>query len=258
MTLEPTRQWRGYTGSMSCLMTEPSSFRRLRSEQGGSLSPTEILDWESPTVRALSREAAAEAESDRDLLKRAHRTILRRVQAVYALDDLQSASKTLRRGLGSCSQRMAVLEAVARSSGIVTRSQGLLIGGSFWNARFPLLQPFLPASILLAWPEFLIRDESGEHWLDLAELFADEAPSESQPFLNDDAETLFEAVGRGAADWRRDSPACSCSGGGLAQHVVAELGTFESRDELFALHGQNVAAPLRWIITPVLNRVRAA
>ncbi|MFE4502287.1 transglutaminase domain-containing protein [Rhodococcus sp. NPDC056743] len=51
---------------------------------------------------------------------------------MYGLDDTQPASTTLRRGRGSCSQRLAVLEALARRRGIATRVEGLILRGEFW------------------------------------------------------------------------------------------------------------------------------
>ncbi|WP_457464607.1 hypothetical protein [Streptomyces sp. TE5632] len=63
----------------------------------------------------------------------------------------------LRRGRGSCSQRLAVLESVARASGVATRVRGLLVDGSFWYPRFPRLHRIVPEQVLLAWPEFRLE-----------------------------------------------------------------------------------------------------
>ena len=43
----------------------------------------------------------------------------------------------LARGFGSCSQRLAILESVARAIGVATRVRALLIDRSFWYPRFP-------------------------------------------------------------------------------------------------------------------------
>jgi hypothetical protein len=50
----------------------------------------------------------------RERLGEAHAEVGARVRPGYALNDIQSASTTVRRGRRSCSQRLAVLEAVHR------------------------------------------------------------------------------------------------------------------------------------------------
>jgi Transglutaminase-like superfamily len=128
-------------------------------EANGGIEPTAILNWRSPEVAALTGELGS-AGDGRDLLQRAHGVIAARVRPVYAVDDAQPVSRTLSRGRGSCSQRLAVLEAVARSSGIATRSRGLLVDGRFWYPRFRRLRFAVPDAVLLAWPEFFL----GEVW----------------------------------------------------------------------------------------------
>ncbi|MGW4799103.1 transglutaminase domain-containing protein [Nonomuraea sp. NPDC004297] len=98
----------------------------------GSTAATPILDWRHPLVQELSAEAHG---SERALLTAAHRLITTRVRPVYAMNEKQPASTTLRLGRGSCSQRLALLEAVARARGIPTRVRGLLLDGRFWQPR---------------------------------------------------------------------------------------------------------------------------
>ncbi|MDX3758685.1 hypothetical protein [Streptomyces sp. AK02-04a] len=74
----------------------------------------------------------------------AHGIIAREVRPVYSVDDPRSTSRTLALGRGSCSQRMAVLEAVARAVAVPTRVRGLLVDGVFWYPRFPRLKPLVP------------------------------------------------------------------------------------------------------------------
>lgn len=63
-------------------------------------------------------------------------------------------------------------------------------------------------------------------------------------------ETLFDAVARTAVDWDGDTcPACDLSG-----HVLADLGYFDSRDELFRVDGQTLCLPVRVIADPVMSR----
>ncbi|MGW1006072.1 hypothetical protein [Streptomyces sp. NPDC002520] len=164
---------------------------------------------------------------------------------------------------GSCSQRLAVLEAVARASGVATRVRGLLVDGTFWYPRFPRFQWAVPHQVVLAWPEFRMDgpstdDRATAPWLTVSELFGglDELSRGADGgFTNAGPETLFEALSRTAIDWDgatvcpADGPACD-----LSAHVLADLGHFDSRDELFAEHGQTLCGTARLLAEPVLSR----
>lgn len=240
----------------------------------GSTAPTRILDWRDPRVTALVRElGAAPAGGDPhadpartiEALHRAHTWISAAVRPVYSVQDGRPVSEVLRRGRGSCSQRLAVLEAVARAYGVPTRVRGLLVDGTFWYPRFPRLRRIVPDQVLLAWPEF--RLGAPACWLTVSELLGGLRPVAAEQgggFTNAGPETLFEALSRTAIDWDAAPAACPSSGGGaaaacdLSAYVLADLGHYASRDELFARHGQTLCAPARLIADPVLGRRGAA
>ncbi|MFF3326995.1 transglutaminase domain-containing protein [Streptomyces sp. NPDC002889] len=224
----------------------------------GSVAPTPILDWRHARVQHLLAEARAASEpAQRAVLQAAHQLISENVRPVYALNDAQPVSRTLARGTGSCSQRLAVLEAVARAAGVPTRVRGLLVDGSFWYERFPRLRRLVPDTVLLAWPEFRIE----QTWLNVSELYAPlDALSAANPrgFTNTGPQTLFEALASTAVDW--DGSTCganSCSSFDLSALVREDLGRFSSRDDLFATHGQTLCPPARIVGGALLGR-RAA
>ncbi|MFJ8078567.1 transglutaminase domain-containing protein [Streptomyces sp. NPDC096176] len=236
----------------------------------GGTAPTRILDWQHPRVVALVRDVGATSDPDPALqvaaLRRAHGLITAAVRPVYSVQDERPVSEVLRRGLGSCSQRLAVLEAVARATGVATRVRGLLVDGAFWYPRFPRLQRIVPDQVLLAWPEFRIveRQHAGratERWLTVSELFGtlEELSGDAGGgFTNSGPETLFEALSRTAIDWD-GAAVCSAADAAcdLSAHVLADLGHFDSRDELFARHGQTLCGMARLLAEPVMGR-RAA
>lgn len=160
------------------------------------------------------------------------------------------ASRTLRRGSGSCSQRLAILESVARAIGVRTRVRALLIDRSFWYPRFPRIGFALPDRMMLAWPEFQIEGE----WRSASELFGPIGCRGGGGFANRGAETLFEAIGRCAIDWdgrTHDDPY------DLSRFVRADHGFFADRDEAFARLGQTLNAPARMLVDPILRRIAA-
>ncbi|MFJ6572512.1 transglutaminase domain-containing protein [Streptomyces sp. NPDC091292] len=231
----------------------------------GGVEPTAILDWRHPYVGSLVRSIGTVGEGAGDMaaLRLAHRRITAAVRPVYSVQDERPVSEVLRRGRGSCSQRLAVLEAVARASGVATRVRGLLVDGTFWYPRFPRLHRIVPDQVLLAWPEFRIEglspaDHPTAPWLPVSELFGglDELSEEtSGGFTNSGTETLFEALSRTAIDWDGTTV---CPAGGttcdLSAYVLADLGHFDSRDQLFARHGQTLCGMARLLAEPVLGR----
>jgi len=177
-------------------------------------------------------------------LRAAHGVIAAAVRPVYSVRERQPISRTVRRGRGSCSQRLAVLEGVARGWGIATRVGGLAVDGRFWYPRFPRARFLVPSRVVLAWPEFFV----GGGWLAAGELFGMRPGGPG--FANDGEETLFDAVARTGVDWD------GCGGGvcDLSATVRAELGYFDSRDEVFRRHGQTLCGPLTMLADPVLSR----
>ncbi|MGE7387869.1 transglutaminase domain-containing protein [Streptomyces sp. NPDC004126] len=234
---------------------------------GGGTEPTRILDWRDPRVTALARTLELPAGADPVAsLRRAHRWIATSVRPVYSVQDERPVSQVLRLGRGSCSQRLAVLEAVARATGTATRVRGLVVDGAFWYPRFPRLRALVPDQVLLVWPEFRLPESAAEpgaaRWLTVSELFGARSERGAAPgggFTNAGSETLFEAIARTAVDW--DGAAALCPTGGapcdLSAYVLTDLGHFDSRDALFARHGQTLCPLARTVAEPVLGR-RAA
>jgi hypothetical protein len=208
------------------------------------IQPTPILNNKHPLLAHFTRELLAECPSDdRTFLQMAHQRLSERLSPIYTLRERQSASTTLAQGCGSCSQRIAVLEAVARSAGIGTRSRALWIDGQFWSPRFPWLHCVLPQRVLLAWPEFFLDGR----WVDFAELYGslpELADRNHDGFTNATGETLFEAVSRTAIDWygqtSYSTTSASCD---LSDFVVADDGIFPSRDAVFDTYGLFIHQP---------------
>lgn len=222
-----------------------------RPDSSGSTAATPILDLHSAEIRGLGSELTA--EDPRALVLAAHERIVRSVRAVYAVEDLQPASETVRRGRGSCSQRLAVLEAVARGAGIATRIRGIEVDGVFWYPRFPRWKALVPDVVVLAWPEFLVDDG----WLQVGELYGslEDMAVCGLGFTNADGETLFDAIDGTAIDWDGRTGVASCD---LSAVVKRDLGYFDSRDELFRSRGQTLAWLPRRLVDPFLSRRGAA
>jgi Transglutaminase-like superfamily len=168
------------------------------SPQPVNFKATSILDFHHDAVQALVKDLTEPDQPERIFLQRSHQRLAQLVRPVYSVDELQSVSKTLQLKQGSCSQRMACLEAVARASGIATRVRALHVKGSFRFPRFLFSRPFIPKRILLIWPQFFID----RTWLGFDELYAPLAQlAEASHGFTNDGESLFEAVQRTPVDF---------------------------------------------------------
>jgi hypothetical protein len=195
------------------------------------LAPTPILDFQSEPVQRVRRQFAR-ADSDLDFVRTAHLFVRDHVRPVYTVDELQPASVTLTKAAGSCSQRFACVEALARSAGIPTRVRGYWIAGEFWAPRFRWTRRFIPSRILLAWPQFNIAGE----WIGIESIFGSLeslATATPQGFTNS-GESLFDAVSHRAIDFHGRTSHCTGATCDLSRFAVGDAGTFASRDELFA------------------------
>ncbi len=202
------------------------------------LEATPILDKDHVLIAHIAYELLTEhPEGGRNFLKAAHQWISQYIRPVYTLNERQPASTTLARGEGSCSQRMAVLETIARAVGIGTRSRALWIDGHFWYPRFQHIRKLMPQKLLLVWPEFFVEGR----WIGFEELYGslyDLAERGGGSFTNATSETLFDAVSRTAIDWYGRTRFCGTgSTCNLSAFVVADDGIFPSRDAAFDHYG---------------------
>jgi hypothetical protein len=202
-----------------------------------NLKPTVILDFGQSEVQALVESLRQSIHPNRSFLQKAHSYLSQSLRPVYSVNEWQPVSKTLRDRRGSCSQRMACLEAIARAAGIPTRVRALRVKGSFWYPRFRLLRNLIPKHILLVWPQFFLQGA----WVDFDELYspiAQLAATATSGFTND-GESLFEAVQHTPVDFfgKTCGLACARPEHNLSKFILEDQGFFDSRDEAFARFG---------------------
>lgn len=201
------------------------------------LKATTILDYNSTTVEKFYDKI--KKFDGIEFLQRAHELISTSIFPVYTIKDLQPVSVTLQKVQGSCSQRMALLEALARKKGIPTSVKGIFLKGDFWFSRFKLTKIFIPGKILIAWSRFFFNNE----WIEFDELYksTEDFAGESNPKFTNDAETMFEAIKEKFVDLQGKTKKCGvvCTGENpdLSEYFISETEVFNSRDELFERYG---------------------
>jgi hypothetical protein len=210
--------------------------------QDGTLRPTAILDYGSRVVQQVVSVLSESHPAPREFVQKAHLHLSDVMRPIYSIAERQPASVTMTLNTGSCSQRMACLEALARGFGIPTRVRGLWLRKQFWKERLPLLQPIMPKT-LMPWPQFWLE----EKWVDFDEIFDSIAclcKAVSHPFTNAGM-SLFDAVRSQPVDLLGKSSQFS-----LKSFVVSETGFFDTRDELLDKFDDR-----SWVGTLIFNTV---
>ncbi len=191
-----------------------------------NLIATPILDYACPEIQQILARLDDAQLTPREFVQKAHQHLSDVMRPIYSVAETQSVAKTVQLNGGSCSQRMACLEALARAHGVKTRVRGLWLTKQFWKERLPLLQLIMPKT-LMPWPQFWLEDG----WVDFDELFdsiADLALRVTHPFTNAGA-SLFDAIQTQPVDLLGKSAKFS-----LARFVASDAGFFNTRDELLA------------------------
>jgi len=199
-----------------------------------NLASTPILDHASPEVAGAAAGIAAAHPAPRDYLRAAHGYLTSRMRPVYSLEERFPVSRLLREARGSCSQRMACLEGLARAHGIPTRVRALFLKGTFWAPRLPLLRLGLPERTLMPWPQFFLDGD----WTGFEEVFAplSQLAAHARHRFTNRGISMFEAVEETPVDFfggLRRSGDPRAADFDLTDQVAADEGAFDSRDQLF-------------------------
>ena len=199
---------------------------------------TDILDYDHPVVKSVVDRVGIVSDC-RKAVQNAHQLIAGLINPIYTVDEHQKVSATIQKSRGSCSQRMACLEACSRALGIGTRARALWISGSFWAPRFTIMKIFIPSKVLLIWPQFHIKND----WVDFDELYegvTQDTQSGNGRFTNSD-ETIFDAISHTHVDLLGKSSVSDCntckSISDLTEYLIEDVGFYDTRDQLLSSLG---------------------
>ena len=215
------------------------------------LVPTRILDYEHGAVQSVIARLGRSGPSPRAFVQAAHAYLGTAMKAVYSIDDDRPVSVTVQLNEGSCAQRMAALEALARGYGTPTRVRALWLHRRFWVWRLTLLYPFLPARTFMPWPQFLLDGQ----WVDFDEIYGSMATlardTRVDHAFTNRGESLFDAVRSTPVDLfgkLRGGPYARYD---ISRSVAQDDGCFETRDDAVAARDKKPGSFGRWLFDTI-------
>jgi len=227
------------------------------------LTETAILDYENPLIRDLVSSRGWNDLTTFEAIGGIYTFVRDAIAFGYNADDALPASAVLRNGYGQCNTKGTLLMALLRAVGIPCRFHGFTIHNELQRGAIPeYLLRLAPREIIHSWVEV----EYDGRWVNLEGFILD------SPYLRAIQRRFATVSGEFSGfavattdlanppiDWHGESTYIQSEG------ISRDLGTFETPDEFYALHGSNLrglkrffyAVVIRHCINANVRRIRA-
>ncbi len=224
------------------------------------LSPTPILDYESPSIQAVLSELKAAGDS-REQRIAAYLFVRDRILFGYNNDrDSIPASQVLRDGIGHCNTKSTLLGALLRGLGVQCRFHFFWIDKKVQQGIFPghIYKRHIKDGVLHAWVEAF----TGERWATLEGVILDQKYLDSARKLFPETKK-FEGWGISCPDLSTVNTDWDGEGDTFIQKdsIVKDFGIFNTPDDYYDKHGDNLSNKnfikrfiYRYLISKILTR----
>jgi transglutaminase-like putative cysteine protease len=224
------------------------------------MSPTPILDYESPSIQEVLSELKAAGDS-REQRIAAYFFVRDRVLFGYNNDrDSIPASQVLQDGIGHCNTKSTLLGALLRGLGVPCRFHFFWIDKKVQQGIFPkhIYEHHIKDGVLHAWVEAF----TGERWATLEGVILDQNYLDSARKLFRETKK-FEGWGISCPDLSTVSTDWDGEGDTFIQKdsIVKDYGIFSSPDDYYDKHSDNLSNmnPIkrliyRYLISKILTR----
>lgn len=212
------------------------------------LKNTEILDFNTPTIKALINERGWHNLEESEKVKQIYNYVRDEIKFGYNVDDHISASTVLHDGYGQCNTKGNLF--MAR---IPNRMHGFTIHKALQKGAITgIWYKLSPRNILHSWVEVYV----GEKWFNLEGLILDKPYLTALQNKFSDCKTTFCGYGaytnnfqEPAIDWNRNHTYIQKEG------INQDFGLFDSPDELYAQHKQKFSPLKKWIFQNYVRHV---
>lgn len=228
------------------------------------LAPTPLLDFDSPTVRALVAERQWAVLPENDRIGAVYAFVRDEIPFGYNTSDDLPASTVLADGFGQCNTKTTLLMALLRAAGVGCRFHGATIDKEL--QRGVMVGPFYrlaPRSILHSWAEVHLEGR----WVELEGVILDRDYLDGLRMVTGRAGGAFLGYGVGTEDLAHP-PVEWCGTDTRIQStgVNHDFGVFDDPDAFYHAHGVNARGVkgflYRTVMRPSMNarvrRIRAA
>lgn len=217
------------------------------------LKETRLLDFNAPSIVRLTESRGWAELSVYDRIGAAYRFVKDEILFGYNESDAIPASQVLSEGYGQCNTKAVLLAALLRRLGIPCRIHAFRVDKKVQEGIVP--EPFYrlaPATLIHMWAEILYKDR----WVNLEGCILDPEYLSSVQETWAGCEGRFCGFGVAVADVTEASTAWKGEDTYIqVDSIVEDLGVFDSPDEMYRTHGENLGPILRLMFKHVIRKL---
>ncbi|MEX1191263.1 MAG: transglutaminase domain-containing protein [Brumimicrobium sp.] len=209
------------------------------------LKRTEILDFDTDSIKVLIKEKGWCEMADSEKVKHIYNYVRDEVKFGYNVSDSISASQVLKDGYGQCNTKANLFMALLRAVGIPNRIHGFTIHKELQKGVITgVWYKLSPNSILHSWVEVYV---SGE-WFNLEGLILDKPYLKALQNKFSGCKTTFCGYGaytdnfqKPQVDWEQNHTYIQEKG------INQDYGLFDTPDEFYQRHQQKLSPLKKWV-----------
>lgn len=214
------------------------------------LEETPLLNYSHPSIQAIVDKWAS--DDDFNKIKNAYEFVQNDVLFGYNATDEMAASEVLSDHYGQCNTKATLLMAMLRALNIPTRLHGALVDKDFQAGALPkLVSRLSPQTIVHTWVEVFYDDK----WHALEGVIIDQDYFKSVQNKSGVTCGSFEKYAIATDDFTPESVAWRGDSTYIQSTAVTEdLGVYDSPDDFFSSHQQQLGPIKLWLYTNIATK----
>lgn len=217
------------------------------------LEETRLLDFSHTSIKQLIKSKKWESLSEFHRIQRIYNYVRDEIRFGYNMGDHISASQILADGYGQCNTKSTLLMALLRAVGIPNRIHGFTIDKALQKGAITgIWYRVAPQNILHSWVEVLWDNE----WYFLEGVILDREYLNALQNNNQEISGVFCGYGifteefrNPVIDWNKNHTFIQRMG------INNDFGVFDSPDQFYAKHHQNLGKLKRWMYEYVIRHL---
>ena len=208
------------------------------------LEKTELLDFENREISLLIESKKWKNLNEKEKIRQIYEFVRDDIKFGYNIDDAIPASMVLKDGYGQCNTKGILFMALLRAVNIPCRIHGFTVDKIIQKGTFTgLLYVLSPKEIVHSWVEIFYQAK----WFNLEGFILDKLYLNKIQEKFSNCNTNFcgyavavEDLKNPPIDWNENDTYIQSKG------IVQNFGVFDTPDELFSKHFQNLSCIKKW------------